>query len=32
VSTYVLGMWIGTLPVGIIAKKFGRLAAVSRSS
>ena len=27
VSTYVLGMWIGTLPVGIIAKKFGRLAA-----
>jgi MFS family permease len=27
VSTYVLGMWIGTLPVGIISKKFGRLAA-----
>src|ERR1700692_1036237 len=27
VSTYVLGMWIGTLPVGVIAKKFGRLAA-----
>jgi MFS family permease len=26
VSTYVLGMWIGTLPVGMIAKKFGRLA------
>jgi len=27
VSTYVLGMWIGTLPVGVISKKFGRLAA-----
>src|SRR5258708_8914855 len=27
VSTYVLGMWIGTLPVGLISKKFGRLAA-----
>ena len=26
VSTYVLGMWMGTLPVGMIAKKFGRLA------
>jgi predicted MFS family arabinose efflux permease len=26
VSTYVLGMWIGTLPVGAIAKKYGRLA------
>jgi MFS family permease len=27
VSTYVLGMWMGTLPVGMLAKKFGRLAA-----
>ena len=27
VSTYVLGMWIGTLPVGMLAKKFGRIAA-----
>ena len=26
VSTYVLGMWIATLPVGAIAKRFGRLA------
>jgi MFS family permease len=27
VSTFVLGLWIGTLPVGAIAKRFGRLAA-----
>src|SRR5258708_1460621 len=27
VSTYVLGMWAATLPVGAIAKRFGRLAA-----
>ena len=27
VSTYVMGMWAGTLPVGIIARRFGRLAA-----
>src|SRR5215831_19346971 len=26
VSTYVLGMWMATLPVGMIAKRFGRLA------
>jgi MFS family permease len=26
VSTYVLGLWMGTLPVGIIAKRYGRLA------
>ena len=27
VSTYVLGMWASTLPVGLIARRFGRLAA-----
>jgi len=27
VSTYVLGLWAATLPVGAIAKRFGRLAA-----
>jgi MFS family permease len=27
VSTYVLGMWAGTLPTGAIARRFGRLAA-----
>lgn len=27
VSTFVLGLWIGTLPVGAIAKRWGRLAA-----
>jgi MFS family permease len=27
VSTYVLGMWMGTLPIGMIAKKYGRIAA-----
>jgi MFS family permease len=27
VSTYVLGLWAATLPTGIIAKRFGRLAA-----
>ncbi len=27
VSTYVVGLWAGTLPVGIIARRFGRLAA-----
>jgi predicted MFS family arabinose efflux permease len=27
VSTYVLGMWVGTLPIGAIAKRFGRVAA-----
>jgi predicted MFS family arabinose efflux permease len=27
ISFMAVGMWIGTLPVGIIAKKFGRLAA-----
>jgi predicted MFS family arabinose efflux permease len=27
VSTYVVGLWIGTLPVGAIAKRYGRLAA-----
>src|SRR5262249_62112356 len=26
VSTYVLGLWMGTLPVGLIARRFGRLA------
>jgi predicted MFS family arabinose efflux permease len=26
VSTYVLGLWIATLPVGAIAKRYGRLA------
>jgi MFS family permease len=26
VSTYVLGLWMATLPVGAIAKRFGRLA------
>jgi predicted MFS family arabinose efflux permease len=26
VSTYVLGMWMATLPIGMIAKRFGRLA------
>ena len=26
VSTYVLGMWVATLPVGLIAKRFGRIA------
>lgn len=27
VSTYVLGMWAGTLPVGAIARRYGRRAA-----
>jgi MFS family permease len=27
VSTWVLGLWIATLPTGMIAKRFGRLAA-----
>jgi MFS family permease len=27
VSTFVLGMWAGTLPTGAIARRFGRLAA-----
>ena len=27
ISTYVIGMWAGTLPTGFIAKRFGRLAA-----
>lgn len=27
VSTFVLGLWAGTLPVGAIAKRWGRLAA-----
>jgi predicted MFS family arabinose efflux permease len=27
VSTYVVGLWVGTLPVGAIAKRYGRLAA-----
>ncbi len=27
VSTYVIGLWIGTLPVGAIAKRYGRLPA-----
>lgn len=27
VSTYVLGMWMGTLPAGMLARKFGRIAA-----
>ncbi len=27
VTTYVVGLWIGTLPVGAIAKHYGRLAA-----
>ncbi len=27
VSTFVVGMWAGTLPIGWIAKRFGRLAA-----
>jgi len=27
ISTFVLGMWMATLPVGAIAKRFGRLAA-----
>jgi len=26
VSTYVLGLWMATLPVGMIARRFGRLA------
>src|SRR4029077_4714659 len=26
VSAYVLGMWMATLPVGLIAKRYGRLA------
>jgi MFS family permease len=26
VSTYVLGLWMATLPVGLIAKRYGRLA------
>ena len=25
VSTFVIGMWVGTLPVGYIARRFGRL-------
>ena len=27
VSTWVLGLWVATLPTGMIAKRFGRLAA-----
>jgi MFS family permease len=27
ITTYVVGLWIGTLPVGVIARRFGRLAA-----
>ncbi|MGZ8390893.1 MAG: MFS transporter [Rhodoplanes sp.] len=27
VSTYVIGLWIGTLPVGAVAKRYGRLPA-----
>lgn len=27
VSTFVIGMWVGTLPVGYIARRFGRLVA-----
>lgn len=27
ITTYVVGLWIGTLPVGMIARRFGRLAA-----
>jgi MFS family permease len=27
VSTYVVGLWASTLPIGMIAKRFGRLAA-----
>ncbi len=27
VSTYVIGMWLGTLPVGYLARRFGRLTA-----
>lgn len=27
VSTYVVGMWVGTLPVGFLARRFGRRAA-----
>ncbi|MFO1099725.1 MAG: MFS transporter [Xanthobacteraceae bacterium] len=27
ITTYVVGLWIGTLPVGAIAKRYGRLAA-----
>lgn len=27
ISTFVLGMWAGTLPVGYLARRFGRLAA-----
>jgi MFS family permease len=26
VSTYVLGLWMATLPVGLVAKRYGRLA------
>ena len=26
VSTYVLGLWMATLPIGFIAKRYGRLA------
>ena len=27
ITTYVVGLWIGTLPIGAIAKRYGRLAA-----
>jgi MFS family permease len=27
ISTYVLGMWAGTLPVGFLARRYGRLVA-----
>ncbi len=27
ITTYVVGLWIGTLPVGAIARRYGRLAA-----
>lgn len=27
ITTYVIGLWMGTLPVGVIARRFGRLAA-----
>src|SRR5215472_17109645 len=32
ISTMVLGMWIGTLPVGILAKAFGRRFALQTGS
>jgi MFS family permease len=32
ISTMVLGMWIGTLPVGMLAKAFGRRSALQTGS